>query len=143
MEPATLTKNITVENKGATNVTYNLSIVNNPALPGATYSFPNGNSITVNAGATATVPVQLNVTGSALRHRKERVLSFQLPAVVGRQWLTEAAGYAVFTPTDSSPVLRVAVYAAPKPVSAMHTTARPTSISRRTAAAQCRCRLPA
>ena len=38
----------------------------------------------------------------------------------GRQWLTEAAGYAVFTPTDGSPTLRVAVYAAPKPVSAMH-----------------------
>ena len=39
---------------------------------------------------------------------------------MGRQWLTEAAGYAVFTPTDRSPTLRVAVYAAPKPVSAMH-----------------------
>ena len=38
----------------------------------------------------------------------------------GAQWLTEAAGYAVFTPTDGSPTLRVAVYAAPKPVSAMH-----------------------
>src|SRR5205823_8741248 len=41
----------------------------------------------------------------------------------GRQWLTESAGYAVFTPTDSSPTLRVALYTAPKPVSAMHTTA--------------------
>jgi hypothetical protein len=55
-----------------------------------------------------------------LRHSKEASVSFQLPAVVGRQWLTEAAGYAVFTPTDGSPTLRVAVYAAPKPVSAMH-----------------------
>ena len=117
---SSLTKNITVENKGATNVTYNLTIANNPALPGATYSFPNGNSVTVAAGATVTVPVKLDVTGSALRHRKEAGVSFQLPAVVGRQWLTEAAGYAVFTPTDSSPTLRVAVYAAPKPVSAMH-----------------------
>ena len=64
---SSLTKNITVENKGATNVTYNLTIANNPALPGATYSFPNGNSVTVNAGATVTVPVQLDVTGSALK----------------------------------------------------------------------------
>ena len=85
-----------------------------------TYTFPNGNSITVNAGQTATVPVQLNVTGSALRHRKETGVAFQLPLVVGRQWMTEAAGYAVFTPTDGSPTLRVALYAAPKPVSAMH-----------------------
>ena len=95
---SSLTKNITVENKGATSVTYNLTIANNPALPGATYSFPNGNSVTVAAGATVNVPVKLDVTGSALRHRKEAGVSFQLPAVVGRQWLTEAAGYAVFTP---------------------------------------------
>jgi subtilisin family serine protease len=120
---STLTKNITVENKGATNVTYNLTIANNPALPGATYSFPNGGSVTVNAGATVTVPVKLDIAGSSLKHAKEGSVSFLLPAVQGRQWLTEAAGYAVFTPTDSSPTLRVAVYAAPKPVSAMHTTA--------------------
>ena len=120
---SSLTKNITVVNKGANPVTYNLSIVNNPALPGATYSFPNANSVTVGAGSTATVPVQLNITGSALRHRKETGVSFQLPAVVGRQWLTEAGAYAVFTPTNGSPTLRVAVYAAPKPISAMHTTA--------------------
>ena len=31
---SSLTKNITVENKGATNVTYNLTIANNPALLG-------------------------------------------------------------------------------------------------------------
>lgn len=115
-----LTKNLTVENKGTINVTYNLSIVNNPGIPGATYSFPNGSSVTVNAGTTTTVPIQLNVTGSTIRHTKEASVSFQLPAVVGRQWLTEAGGYAVFTPTDASPTLRVAVYAAPKPVSAMH-----------------------
>jgi subtilisin family serine protease len=115
-----LTRNITVENKGTTNVTYNLSVVNRPGLAGATYSFPNGTQVIVNAGTTATVPVQLDITGSALKHTKEAGVSFQLPAVVGRQWLTEAAGYAVFTPTDSSPILRVAVYAAPKPVSAMH-----------------------
>ncbi len=95
---SSLTKNITVENKGTTNVTYDLTIANNPALPGATYSFPNGNSVTVDAGSTVTVPVKLDITGSALRHRKEAGVSFQLPAVVGRQWLTEAAGYAVFTP---------------------------------------------
>jgi subtilisin family serine protease len=129
---STLTKNITIENKGTSNVTYNLSIVNRPGLTGATYSFPNGNSITVNAGVTTTVPVQLNVTGSALKHSKESGVSFLLPAVQGRQWLTEAAGYAVFTPTDGSPTLRVAVYAAPKPVSAMHTTATNFNIKKNT-----------
>ena len=118
-------KNITVENKGATDVTYTLSISQigySPAVAGASFSLPNGNSLTVNAGTTATVPVTFTATGNLLKHRKETGVGFQLPAVVGRQWLTEAAGYVNFTPGDSSPVLRVAVYAAPKPVSAMHTT---------------------
>jgi hypothetical protein len=40
-----------------------------------------------------------------------------------RQYLTEKAGYAVLTPTGGSePVQRVALYAAPKPSSSMHTT---------------------
>src|SRR5439155_24887782 len=42
--------------------------------------------------------------------------------------LTEEAGYAVLTPSDSSPVLRVAVYAAAKPVSAMH-AGTPTNVT--------------
>ena len=121
---SSLTKNITVENKGSTNVTYNLTVANNPALTGAAFSFPNGTSFTVNAGTSMTVPVEFDATGSALKHRKESSVSFFSPlGTQGRQWLTEAAGYAVFTPTDSSPTIRVALYAAPKPVSAMHTTA--------------------
>src|SRR5262249_9168104 len=82
---SSLIKNITIENKGATNVTYNLTstlIGYSPAVAGVTYTFPNGNSITVNAGTTATVPVLLTVNGSLLRHRKESGVSFQLPAVV-------------------------------------------------------------
>ena len=118
-----LTKNITVENKGTTNLMYDLTIQNNPALAGASYSFPNGTSLTVHAGTTATVPVTFTATGSALKHAKEASVPNQLPAGVNRQWLTEAAGYAVFTPKHGGPVLRVPIYAAPKPISAMHTTA--------------------
>jgi len=117
---STLTKNITVENKGATAVTYNLSVQNDPVLTGASFSFPNGTSVTINAGATTTVPVRFTATGSALKHAREASAPQQLPAGFSRQWLTEAGGYAVFTPTDGSPTLRVALYAAPKPLSAMH-----------------------
>jgi hypothetical protein len=117
---STLTKNITVKNKGATNVTYNLTIQNNPLLAGASFTFPGGSSFTVTAGGTATIPVSFTATGSALKHARDPSAPQQLPAGTSRQWLTEAAGYAVFTPTDASPTLRVAVYAAPKPVSAMH-----------------------
>jgi hypothetical protein len=121
-----LTKNITVRNKGATNVTYNLTFQDNPSAPGASFSFPGGVSFTVNAGTDATIPVKFAATGSALRHSREASVGATQATVLGtlaRHWLTEAAGYAVFTPTDASPVLRVPVYAAAKPVSAMHTTA--------------------
>ena len=115
----TLTKNITVENKGATNITYNTSIQNDPALTGATFTVGTAN-FTVNAGASTTIPVTLTAIGSSLKHAREASVA----ATQGspRQWLTEAGGYAVFTPTDASPVLRVELYAAPKPASSMHAT---------------------
>jgi hypothetical protein len=46
---------------------------------------------------------------------------------VSRQWLTETGGYAVFTPSDGSPTLRVELYAAVKPASAMHTRTKSVS----------------
>jgi subtilisin family serine protease len=113
------TKNITVTNKGVTNVTYNTSIANNPALTGGVFTV-NPANFTVNAGTTFTATVTFTGTGSTLKHAREASVS----ATQGnpRQWLTEAGGYAVFTPTDASPILRVAVYAAPKPTSSMHAT---------------------
>jgi subtilisin family serine protease len=125
-----LTKNITVKNKGTSSVRYNLTIQNNPAAPGASFSFPNGNSFIISAGSSVTIPVRFTATGSALRHAREAsVAATQLTTLsaspLARHWLTEAAGYAVFTPSGGggSPTLRVSLYAAPKPVSAMHTTA--------------------
>jgi len=112
---------ITLENRGTTDVTYNLTIQNDPALTGTSFSFPNGSPVTVKAGNSKNIPVLFTATGSALRHARETsVASTQLG--LSRQWLTEAAGYALFTPTDGSPTLRVALYAAPKPVSAIHST---------------------
>jgi hypothetical protein len=115
----TLTKNITVTNKGATNITYNTSVANNPALTGAVFTVSPAN-FTVNAGTSTTITTTLTATGSSLKHAREASVA----ATQGspRQWLTEAGGYAVLTPTDSSPVLRVELYAAPRPAAAMHST---------------------
>jgi subtilisin family serine protease len=123
-----LTKEILVRNKGTTPVTYNLAIDPNPALAGATFEFTGPTSLTVNPGATETIPVKFTATGSALKHAREASVAQIQGTVFGnlpRHWLTEAAGYAVLTPIDGSPVLRVSLYAAPKPVAAMHTTATP------------------
>src|SRR4029453_2854565 len=100
--------------------TYNLTFVNNPAALGASFSFPNQSPFTENTGQITTIPVQFKAAGSALRHSREASVASAQATVFGnfsRHWLTEAAGYAVFTPTDPSlPTLRVAVYAAAKPV---------------------------
>ena len=114
-----LTKSITVSNKGATNVTYNTSIATDPALTGGVFTVSPAN-FTVNAGTSTTATVTFTGTGSSLKHARESSVS----ATQGnpRQWLTESGGYAVFTPTDASPILRVELYAAPKPASSMHAT---------------------
>jgi len=115
----TLTKSITVTNKGATNITYNTSVANDPALTGGVFTLSTAN-FTVNAGTSTNITATFTGTGSTLRHAREASVS----ATQGnpRQWLTEAGGYAVLTPTDASPVLRVELYAAPKPASSMHAT---------------------
>jgi subtilisin family serine protease len=118
---SSITKNITVENKSGTPVSYDLSIQSDPALAGASFSFPSGNSVRVNAGGNVSVPVTFTATGGALKHAREASVPSQLPAGFNREWLTEVGGYAVLTPKKGS-TLRVALYAAPKPVSAMHTT---------------------
>jgi hypothetical protein len=121
-----LTKSITVTNKGASNITYNTSVANNPALAGGTFTVSPAN-FTVNAGTSTSITATFTGTGSTLRHVREGSVA---PTQGGssptngnpRQWLAEAGGYAVLTPTDSSPVLRVELYAAPKPASSMHAT---------------------
>jgi hypothetical protein len=114
-----LTKSITVTNKGATNITYNTSIANNPALAGAVFTVSPAN-FTVNAGTSTAVTATFTGTGSSLKHAREASVAPTQGSP--RQWLTEAGGYVVLTPTDASPVLRVELYAAPRPAAAMHST---------------------
>ncbi len=120
-----LSKNISVVNKGAASVTYNVTYQSINVLAGASFSFPTTN-FTVASGATSTVPVNFSATGNLLKHvLAPDVTTTQAVAggTLGRQYLTEIAGYAVFTPTGGTePVIRVPLYAAPKPVSSLHAT---------------------
>ncbi len=114
---SSLTKNIRLANKGAADVTYNITYVDATPLTGTSVTV--GSSVTVTAGNTATVPVTFGATGNLLKHVREASVPASLPSA--RQWLTEKTGYVVFTPTTGpEPTLRVALYAAPKPVSSMH-----------------------
>ena len=117
------TKSITLSNKGATDVTYNVTYQDVTPVTGATFTVGSGSPVTVTAGNTATVPVMFSATGNQLKHVREASVVASLPSA--RAWLTEKTGYAVFTPTPAGgpePTIRVALYASPKPVSSMHAT---------------------
>ena len=124
----TVTKNIMLRNKGSASVTYNVSLQSVTQVPGAMFVV-SPTPVTVNPGASATVPVSLQGLGQALTHTREETVD---PMINGnpRQWLTETTGYVVFTPiaqsgskgSSAEPVLRVALYAAPKPAASMHST---------------------
>ena len=120
-----LSKNILVENKGGSSVTYNVTYQPINVLTGASFSFGTTN-FTVTAGGTSTIPVNFAATGNQLKHVLAPDVSPSQAVTggtLGRQYLTEVAGYAVLTPTAGpEPVIRVPLYAAPKPVSSLHAT---------------------
>jgi hypothetical protein len=119
-----LTKTIKVVNKGTSDVTYNITYLANTNATGASYTLPA--SVTVLAGSSSTFNVTFSATGNLLKHERDLSTGTTQATSFGtfsRQYLTEHAGYAVLTPTGGSePTQRVALYAAPKPSSAMHAT---------------------
>jgi hypothetical protein len=116
----TRTKNIRVVNKGAWEVTYNLSYDGITYIPGVSYSFPSGSSINVPAGGSTTFQVRLNATAAQMKHTRDATLLTTIQGVA-RHWLSEESGYIKPTPT-SGPILRVPVYATARPASIMGTS---------------------
>lgn len=118
------TKNIKVVNKGAVSQTYTVSLFTTQTVPGVSYSLPDGNSVTVAAGGTATLRVQLNATAATMKHTVDTTMA----ATQGgnpRVYLAEQSAYVVLTPA-SGPTLRVPVHAVVRPASAM--SASPSAI---------------
>ena len=118
---ATLQRTIRVENHGASAETYALAYAARSSIPGVSYSFPDGSSVSVPAGGSATVVVQLDADASQMQNTRDATVA-GTQTVAGttntnpRQWLSEAAGLVTLTPS-SGPQLRVPVYAAARPAS--------------------------
>ena len=112
---ATLQRTIRVENHGSSAQTYALGYDARTSIPGVTYSFPGGSSLSVPAGGSATFVVQLNADAAAMQNTRDPTVA---AVQVGnpRQWLSEASGLVTVTPS-SGPALRVPVYAAARPAS--------------------------
>jgi hypothetical protein len=121
---ATLSKTIRVVNKGAAAMTYQLAYAGITDVPGVSFSLPGGNTITVPANGSTTFEVRLNATAAQMKHTRDATVfatDYATPTPNPRHWLSEEGGYITLTPA-SGPLLRVPVYAAPRPASNMTTS---------------------
>ncbi|MFN2166390.1 MAG: S8 family peptidase, partial [Anaerolineae bacterium] len=93
-------------------------------LPGATVSLNANDVMTLAAGESATVTLQLAADAAQLRHTPDT--STLAAAGTARHWIGEIAGAVVFTATAADgtqlPPLRVPHYAAVRPVATLTTT---------------------
>lgn len=117
-----ISKDVTIRNKGTTDVTYNGVITMVNTVGDANFSAP-ASQVLVRAGQEVTFPLLFRATGSTLKHTKDPSVAAADPNVgISKQYLSEAGGYATLTPTSGSePSIRIPLYAVVKPVSAMRT----------------------
>ena len=89
------------------------------ALPGATYTV-SPRTVTLRPGMTADVTVTLALDPTKLVHAADPTIVLD-PFGIGilRDFLTDASGVLIASPSDDSPDVRVAVFAAPRPASAI------------------------
>jgi len=118
--PMTLSKDVTVQNTGGSPVTYDSSYETVTAVPGVEYSVSPA-QVTVAAGGTQTVTVTLEITdvGELTKTVDPTIGRMSTALDLPRETLAEAAGRLLLEPVLSGPVLRVPVYAAPRPASEM------------------------
>jgi subtilisin family serine protease len=122
--PVTLTKTIKVVNKGVNTVKFDVAYHAVTSMPGVQYTLDKS-SITLSPRGIARVKVTLSIPDpKALRKVADpTIVKEQLG--VARQFLADASGRIELNPTQGSSVpLRVAVYAAPKPVANISTPTR-------------------
>jgi uncharacterized repeat protein (TIGR01451 family) len=119
----TQTKKIRIVNKGLTPQTYDLAFDNVVDSPGVSFSLPGGNSVTVPAGDTVELNIQMSADSSQMDHTHDPSL-FTTQGVQAnygdqpRNFLTEEGSYLTFS-QSSALKFRLPVYMAEKPSSAI------------------------
>ena len=103
-------------------VTYRLTLDSINSLAGAAYSV-SPPTVTVAPGASKDVTVTLALDPSKLVHKADPTITLDpLGDGTMRDFLTDASALLKATPSDGSPTLRVPVFAAPRPASAISTS---------------------
>jgi uncharacterized repeat protein (TIGR01451 family) len=124
----TRTKTVRVINHGATSQTFDLGIDTVVDAPGVAFSLPGGNSLTVGAGETVELDIQMDADSTQMDHTRDVTVaagqavaapaSFAGLGAIVRHWLTEEMGYLTFS-QGGNLEMRVPVYVAPRPASTM------------------------
>ncbi|WP_183406962.1 S8 family serine peptidase [Nocardioides marmorisolisilvae] len=110
-----LTKHIKVQNTGVTTKSFDVNYVSRSSVPGATYSV-SPSSVTLDPRSSKTVTVTLTLHPAQMTKTIDpTVQPFQ--SGLPRQFQADASGLVTFT--NESSELRVPVYSAPRPASAM------------------------
>jgi uncharacterized repeat protein (TIGR01451 family) len=117
------TKKIRIVNKGTTDQTYDLGFDTVVDAPGVTFSLPAGNSVTVPAGQTIELNVQMSANANLMDHTLDPSLASTQNiqtnyGAQARNYLTEKGAYLTFS-QSAALKFRLPVYMAEKPSSAM------------------------
>lgn len=113
-------RTVRVLNKGGVDATYNVGYAGLTDVPGVDYSFPDGPSVTVPAGGSATFHIQLNANAAAMKHPRDATMA-ATQANNPRHYMSEESGYITLTPASGTS-LRLPVFASARPASNMSTT---------------------
>jgi len=114
--PVSKTRNVRVVNKGDQPQQLAISYQGATSVAGVSFE-PSATTVLVPAGGEASVSVRLRILDpTALRKSADPTVEKEQGGAA-RQFLAEASGHLVLTPSPSGPPLRVPVYAAPKPTS--------------------------
>nr|MBA2432777.1 S8 family serine peptidase [Chthoniobacterales bacterium] len=118
-----LTKTVRVVNKENFARTFAVSFMNWATTPGATYSLPDGPTVTVPANGETTLRVQLDVVGNQLRHSRDTQASATQGTNVARNFISEAAGRLHLSEIDGpGHSMRLSVHSVVRPNSALSVT---------------------
>lgn len=120
LNSASIDRNITIRNKGASAQTFSIGFDETAGTPGVSFSFPDGNLITVPALSERAFRVRMTAEATEMRHAREPAMRpFQfvgdLTNRAPRQFLNEAAGFVTLSPTSfGSPTHRLTVQSFPR-----------------------------
>ncbi len=114
-------REIEVLNKGAAALSLTVGYTPITDLPGVDVSLPGGSTVSVAARASARFPVRLVATASQMKLYKEPTTD--TAARTSSHWVSEETGYVTLAAASGEPaLLRVPLYAAARPASAMGTS---------------------